>query len=55
MSDIGQVLKLKEIDQLDAAIIQFSKSTLATKKICASLLAGVAALILKLTNNSIDL
>ena len=55
MSDIKQTLKLKEIDQLDSAILQFSKNTLATKKICASLLVGITALILKLTDNSLDL
>ncbi|MEB2778087.1 hypothetical protein SYJ56_22430 [Algoriphagus sp. D3-2-R+10] len=55
MSDIKQILILKEIDQLDSAILQFSKNTLATKKICASLLAGIAALILKLTDNHLDI
>ena len=54
MSDIILTLKLKEIDQLDSAILQFSRNTLATKKICASLLVGIAALILKLTNNNLD-
>lgn len=53
--DINETLKLKEIDQLDSAILQFSKNTLATKKICASLLVGIVAIILKLTNNSLDL
>ena len=53
--EIKTTLKLKEIDQLDAAILQFSKNTLATKKICASLLVGVIALILKITDNSLDL
>ena len=53
--DIHQTLKLKEIDQLDSAILQFSKNTLATKKICASLLIGIVTLILKLTNNTLDL
>jgi hypothetical protein len=55
MSDIKQTLKLKEIDQLDSAILQFSKNTLATKKICASLLVGIATLILKLTDNNLDI
>jgi hypothetical protein len=55
MSDIKETLKLKEIDQLDSAILQFSRNTLATKKICASLLVGITALILKLTDNSLDL
>ena len=53
--DIKTTLKLKEIDQLDTAILQFSRNTLATKKICASLLVGVIALILKITDNSLDL
>jgi hypothetical protein len=52
--DINQTLKLKEIDQLDSAVLQFSKNTLATKKICASLLVGIVALILKLTENNLD-
>jgi hypothetical protein len=55
MSEINKTLKLKEIDQLASAILQFSKNTLATKKICASLLVGLAALILKLTDNNLDL
>lgn len=52
--DIHETLKLKEIDQLDSAILQFSKNTLATKKICASLLVGVVTIILKLTDNTLD-
>lgn len=52
--DINETLKLKEIDQLDSAILQFSKNTLATKKICASLLVGVVTIILKLTDNTLD-
>ena len=52
--EINQILKLKEIDQLDSAILQFSKNTLATKKICASLLIGIIAIILRITNNSLD-
>lgn len=55
LMDINQTLKLKEIDQLASAILQFSKNTLATKKICASLLIGIVALILKITDNSLDL
>lgn len=51
---IDETLKLKEIDQLDSAILQFSKNTLATKKICASLLVGVVTIILKLTGNTLD-
>lgn len=47
-------LKLKEIDQLNLAILQFSKSTLTTKKVCASILIGVSGLILNITNNSLD-
>lgn len=54
MTDIDQTLKLKEIDQLDSAILQFSRNTLATKKICASLLVGIAALIIRLTDNNLD-
>lgn len=53
--DIKTQLKLKEIDQLDSAILQFSKNTLTSKKICASILVGVIALILKITDNSLDL
>lgn len=52
--DINQTLKLKEIDQLDSSILQFSKNTLATKKICASILVGIIAIILKITNNKLD-
>jgi len=52
--DINETLKLKEIDQLDSAILQFSKNTLATKKICASLLVGVTTIILKLADNGLD-
>lgn len=36
--EIDQLLKLKEIDQLESAILQFSKNTLATKKIGIRLL-----------------
>ena len=53
--DIETTLKLKEIDQLDAAILQFSKNTLTTKKICASILIGIVTIILKITNNELDL
>jgi hypothetical protein len=52
--DIKETLKLKEIDQLDAAILQFSKNTLATKRICASILIGVSTIVLKITNNNVD-
>ncbi|NQX97227.1 MAG: hypothetical protein HRT73_05000 [Flavobacteriales bacterium] len=51
---INTTLILKEIDQLDSAILQFSKNTLATKKICASILVGIVAIILKITNNQLD-
>ena len=54
MNNIDQILKLKEIDQLDNAILQFSKNTLATKKICATLLVGIVTIILKITDNKID-
>lgn len=53
--DIEDILKLKEIDQLESAILQFSKNTLASKKICGSLLIGVISIILKITNNTLDL
>lgn len=52
--DINQTLKLKEIDQLNSAILQFSKNTLITKKICASILVGIITIILKITNNELD-
>jgi len=52
--DIKETLKLKEIDQLDSAILQFSKNTLATKRICATLLIGVSTIVLKITNDRID-
>lgn len=52
---IQETLKLKEIDQLDKAVLQFSKNTLATKKICATLLVGISTIILKITNNNLDL
>ena len=52
--DIKTTLKLKEIDQLDSAILQFSKNTLITKRICASLLVGIVAIILKITDNKLD-
>lgn len=52
--DINQTLKLKEIDQLDSAILQFSKNTLMTKRICASILVGIIAIILKITDNKLD-
>lgn len=52
--DIKQTLKLKEIDQLDAAILQFSRNTLITKRICASLLVAIIAIILRVTDNNID-
>lgn len=54
MDDINKILKLKEIDQLDAAILQFSKNTLASKKICATLLVGFITIILQLTKNYFD-
>ena len=54
MEDINTTLKLKEIDQLDAAILQFSKNTLITKRICASLLVAIVAIILKVTDNKLD-
>ena len=54
MKDINQILKLKEIDQLENAILQFSKNTLTTKKICATLLVGMVTIILKLTDNELD-
>lgn len=52
--DIKETLKLKEIDQLESAILQFSNNTLTTKKICASLLIGIITIILKLTDNEFD-
>lgn len=52
--DINQTLKLKEIDQLDSAILQFSKNTLITKRICASLLVALIAIILRVTDNKLD-
>lgn len=52
--DISLELKLKEIDQLDSAIIQFSKNTMQAKKICAASLIGVSTLILAITDNIID-
>jgi len=52
--DIKQTLKLKEIDQLDSAILQFSKNTLITKRICASLLVAIIAIIMKVTDNKLD-
>ncbi len=55
MSDIKQLLKLKEIDQLDSAILQFSKNTLTTKKICGTILISITAIILKITENKLDL
>lgn len=54
MDDINKILKLKEIDQLDAAILQFSKNTLASKKICATLLVGFITIILQMTKNYFD-
>ncbi len=54
MNDIYTTLKLKEIDQLDAAILQFSKSTLVTKRICASILVAIIAIILRVTDNRLD-
>jgi len=52
--DINQTLKLKEIDQLDSAILQFSKNTLITKRICASLLVAIIAIILRVTDDKLD-
>lgn len=52
--DINQTLKLKEIDQLDSAILQFSKNTLITKRICASLLVAIIAIILRITDDTLD-
>ena len=52
--DINQTLKLKEIDQLDSAILQFSKNTLITKRICASLLVAIVAIILRLTDDKLN-
>lgn len=52
--DINQTLKLKEIDQLDSAILQFSKNTLITKRICASILVAIIAIILKVTEDTLD-
>lgn len=52
--DINQTLKLKEIDQLDAAILQFSRNTLITKRICASVLVAIIAIILRITDNKLD-
>ncbi|AXG73720.1 hypothetical protein DVK85_05525 [Flavobacterium arcticum] len=54
MNDINKILKLKEIDQLDSSILQFSKNTLATKKICASLLVAIPSIIFKMTDNKLD-
>lgn len=54
MDNINITLKLKEIDQLDAAILQFSKNTLVTKRICASILVAIIAMILSITNNKLD-
>jgi hypothetical protein len=54
LEKLKETLKLKEIDQLDAAILQFSKNTLATKRICATLLIGVSTIVLKITNDEID-
>jgi len=54
MDDIHKTLKLKEIDQLDAAILQFSKNTLVTKRICASILVAIIAIILRITDNNLD-
>ncbi|TKG89255.1 hypothetical protein EYV94_26040 [Puteibacter caeruleilacunae] len=52
--DIDTTLKLKEIDQLDAAILQFSKNTMQSKKLCASLLVAIIGIILKITDNKLD-
>jgi hypothetical protein len=52
--ELKEALKLKEIDQLDSAVLQFSKNTLATKRVCAMLLIGVSTVVLKITNDSID-
>lgn len=54
-SEIDITLKLKEIDQLDSAILQFSKNTLMTKKICASILVAITTIILKVTENGLDI
>lgn len=52
--EINNILKLKEIDQLDSAILQFSKNTLATKQLCATVLVAILAIILKITANKLD-
>jgi hypothetical protein len=55
MDDINQILKLKEIDQLDVAILQFSKNTLASKKLCATLLVGIISIISQITKDCFDI
>lgn len=52
--EINITLKLKEIDQLDSAILQFSNNTIAIKKLCASILVAVITIILKINENKID-
>lgn len=53
--DVKEQLKLKEIDQLHAIILQFSKNTLQLKTICSTVLIGILAVILKITGNKFDL
>lgn len=45
----------KEIDQLGAATAQFSDHCLEYKKLCVALITAVPALLMKLTNNKLDL
>lgn len=52
--NMNHTLKLKEIDQLHDTVSQFSKSTIETKKICATLVVAVATIILKVTDNHLD-
>lgn len=52
--EINETLKLKEIDQLHDTVAQFSKSTIETKKICATLVVAVSTIILKVTDNHLD-
>lgn len=55
MDEIILALKMKEIDKLEASILQFSNNTLTIKKLCATVLIGIISIILKLTENSLDL
>lgn len=52
--EIQETLKIKELDHLNAAVLQFSKDTLASKKVCASLLVAIIGIILKITDNILD-